>query len=668
MPDKGWRKKIAAGRPKTPIPPVATIPPKVPTEDSGVGGAEEPIGRRRQSDKLGWRKTIHGSRPNTPVGITGPTTAGDDGEDSRSEHGSESSTPRRRSTPKPKLKHYLSSYLTLTAPPTSPEFSEPWHEDSPFDFIPPVDPIIVLQSVHSYLCGFPSQPLPVQHNNGLLRVFEDYKKAREQKERLDQLLQETFEDYRSAEERWLKVEDCYQAEIRRLELIIARGTTGMAGLIKARQESVVKRKRTQRRAQSMDRLETAFEFLTQDQLDQEIILRSQKVLLHRPSSRSGQMAALSRQFSNMGSYDGLSYGTPPSQERKITLSRKVKSELDLTKMANVISTSDSTSRSVCSEFSATGDPLPDEAEPSLDTRIESDAFVALRDLAILVARRRGINPDRFLSKLLKLFSTVDDGDVESGPGSPKEEATQLTLARMQDTSIRTPNRSLRHFRSQPQLSSDRSRRRHFSFEPGDDELALLEERLETVEMEQDKSHNRPPLCPDRRSPLSDVQSQGSSSRPTSLYAEVQKPSKIPSPINGAGLGSVRRESSVSSLQTVFGRPNRDDDRRRDSRSSVLTAFHQHDNGSQRPQSTSRSSSINNLRQAESPFSSGSLRVRNSMAALAAARAAEASTSESKSNSPARNSRRGSSNSSTKPQRRLTAAKRSSENDIPQKSS
>jgi hypothetical protein len=75
------------------------------------------------------------------------------------------------------------------------------------------------------------QPIPVEHNSGLFRVFEDYRKMREHKEGLEKLLKDTLQDWDKAEKHWGQAEACYNAEIRRLELLIARGTSGMTGLV-----------------------------------------------------------------------------------------------------------------------------------------------------------------------------------------------------------------------------------------------------------------------------------------------------------------------------------------------------------------------------------------------------------------------------------------------------
>lgn len=215
MPDgKSWR----IGHSKQPKKQhQATTPLRV---DSNLPAApEEPVDRRRQAS---WRKTLHGSRPQTPVSTL--ATAVDDIEDTQSER---SETPTARRDSRPKLARYTSLFTSIKETAKTPDFSEPWGEDAPQLFQSHVDLIQVMQSVQSHIMNSYS-PLPSEHHSGLLRLFEEYRKIREQKERLDTLLRDVLRDWGQAEECWNQFEDRYNAEIRRLELIIARGATGMA--------------------------------------------------------------------------------------------------------------------------------------------------------------------------------------------------------------------------------------------------------------------------------------------------------------------------------------------------------------------------------------------------------------------------------------------------------
>jgi hypothetical protein len=211
MPDnKGWRKRK---------------PPKeLPSLDVGgeeIATPEEPNERRRHH---GWRKTRTASRPHTPVSATSATPTIKDADDVVSERSEP--TPRRDS--KPKLARYTSLFSSFKEAIKGPEFAEPWSEEAP-SFEPYVDPLNALQSVRSHMISTSSRPIPTEYNNGLFRIFDDYRRVREEKQRLDILMQEITRDWNKAEERWSESELRYETEIRRLDLLIAKGTSGMAG-------------------------------------------------------------------------------------------------------------------------------------------------------------------------------------------------------------------------------------------------------------------------------------------------------------------------------------------------------------------------------------------------------------------------------------------------------
>ncbi|KAF2025048.1 hypothetical protein EK21DRAFT_77318 [Setomelanomma holmii] len=614
MPDNkgvGWRKKIQS-KPKE------LQPLKIGTEETVT--VEEASDRRRHH---GWRKTIQGSRPATPVGVPATPTV-EDTDEARAER-IEAATPRRDS--KPKLNRYTSLFSSFKDTLKGPDFSEPWNDERP-ELEPYVDPELAIQAVRSHMVSYSMKPIPIDHNSALFRIFEAYHKLRAENEHLEAAIESTGQELDSVKERWAREERRYAEEIHRLELLIAQGVSGVAGVLHARQGSVVDRKRMHRKTISNDRGTTWQAFLTQEQVDDEIKLRSQRVLLHRPTSPSGKMAALSRQFTGKASAD-LRVGTPPGEDK--TLSRKVQSELNLAKLSRMDTIPSVTDSSFTSGFSGgPGDPLPDElstlSPERIATTIECDAFVALRELGALVARRRGLNIDSFVHELMGLFSGADS-DAKTGyheeTDLAQETAEEVLSVQGSYVNEVTPKRILRRFQSQPQLASDQNRRRHFSFEPGEDHLQALREEMNPFE----------PIQPCNQ-PYDLVSSTSSSAQGTNTKSscKVATPpyqalspgahcSKIPSPV--ALYGSPRRESSVSSLQSTLTRSN---DGRHNSQSSIVTAFREHQGGTLFPGSSSRSSSFNNLRNSEASPSPkdrpSSIRVRNSVASLAAIRATE----------------------------------------------
>ncbi|KAF1956770.1 hypothetical protein CC80DRAFT_504578 [Byssothecium circinans] len=459
-------------------------PKDLKTTNDDISPAED-TGRRPPS----WRKTVL-DRPETPAVIV--TDEGGQGEALV-----EANTPRRSS--RPKLVHYLSGLHSKEHLKHIDPTEEWWNEIEPAPQNPLVDPQVALQSTYAHMRRLPSRPIPVSHFSGLFQLFEDYRKTRDQNETLTGKVEETSQQLEKATQNFHEAEVRYQLEIRRLELFIAHGTSGMAGLVKARMDSVVKRKKVLGRKSDLDGF-TNFQDVPVAQLEEQIKARTRNIFRQRPASPSSHMVALSRRFSASDSTVEVPNGTPPTRENDTTLSRKVQSELNLGKL---VAPGRMTPQSLESDFSWTGDSLPDEQD----------------------ARLRATNP-----------TTESDNEV-----------------------VVTPKRPIRHAQSQPLLGSAQKRRRHFSFEPGDD-FAFPKAQMET--------------------PLDLAQpSQPSSVDSSTLISDVPK-SKIPSPVQRPAFGSARRDGSMSSLQSLSNRLNQDN--RRESKSSVMTAFRENSRGSMRP--------------------------------------------------------------------------------------
>jgi hypothetical protein len=92
---------------------------------------------------------------------------------------------------------------------------------------------------------------------------------------------------------------------------------------------------------------------------------------------------MSRQFAGRAGAE-LRIGTPPSEGRSPTLSRKVQSEMNLTNLNRMrTNTAESVAASNTSGFSAgSDDPLPDEtsSQALAEVTVECDAISALREV------------------------------------------------------------------------------------------------------------------------------------------------------------------------------------------------------------------------------------------------------------------------------------------------
>ncbi|KAF3047392.1 hypothetical protein E8E12_002142 [Didymella heteroderae] len=72
-------------------------------------------------------------------------------------------------------------------------------------------------------------PVPLEYASGLFQVFDDYRKLRAHKENLEAREHGALDHSRKTTAQWHQSEILYEAEIRRLELLIARGTSGISG-------------------------------------------------------------------------------------------------------------------------------------------------------------------------------------------------------------------------------------------------------------------------------------------------------------------------------------------------------------------------------------------------------------------------------------------------------
>lgn len=243
----GWRKKIHS-KPKETLSPrkeLKELPPhkqqttalktEAASAQTSKGDMPAPGHTNDRRGHHSWRKTIQGSRPGTPVNAAPKTLVAEDVADVRSER-SETPAPHRNS--KPKLARYTSMFNSLKdvpkdAPrgaPKGPDFPEPWSQDAPVHE-PYMDPLLAIQAVASHMTSYSAKPIPLEHCNGLFRIFEDYRRLRESNEHLQVSLLEIEGDWGRAEGQWQQEERRFNAEIRRLELLIADGVTGVAGCV-----------------------------------------------------------------------------------------------------------------------------------------------------------------------------------------------------------------------------------------------------------------------------------------------------------------------------------------------------------------------------------------------------------------------------------------------------
>lgn len=186
----------------------------------------------------------------------------------------------RPSTPKKGLRPKLTSYLSQSGPfgATSKPEPEPVFAETPIQSFPSwaVEDTFphpsAEQLMDTILCRLMSQPydsLNTRFNGGLLQIFEAYRELSDQRARLEKNLAEETAVRKAerslaqeAEHRWEEEKQTYKAEVKRLELVIAKGKRGVAAVALARQDSLIQRKRQVTTPDDeYDGKETVFEFL-----------------------------------------------------------------------------------------------------------------------------------------------------------------------------------------------------------------------------------------------------------------------------------------------------------------------------------------------------------------------------------------------------------------------
>jgi hypothetical protein len=213
MPDNkaaSWRKKITS-KPKD------LQLPKTSLDDTTNADS----GRHR-----GWRKTMQASRPGTPSPSTPVTPTVDEIET----YNERQTCPSPRRDSKPKLTRYTSLFSGFKDTSKGFDFDTPWDDNQP-SYEPYMDPKVAIQSIRSHMVHFSMKPIPVEHSNNLFCIFEHYHKLCEENEHLDVDLKRTRQEFKHAEHTWTREEQKHADEIHRLELLISKGTSGVAGCV-----------------------------------------------------------------------------------------------------------------------------------------------------------------------------------------------------------------------------------------------------------------------------------------------------------------------------------------------------------------------------------------------------------------------------------------------------
>ena len=149
------------------------------------------------------------------------------------------------------------------------------------------EPEFLIECIMRKLLADPFTSLDARDNTSLMIIFEAYRLLQDHNARLSGKLQSEVDrryaavlETENTAKQWQQERDDFRSEVKRLELLIAKGKRGMVEVMRARQDSVLKRARNKEDARGGhdDHKETIFEFLERTRAEDEDAKRSQRGL------------------------------------------------------------------------------------------------------------------------------------------------------------------------------------------------------------------------------------------------------------------------------------------------------------------------------------------------------------------------------------------------------
>ena len=481
-----------------------------------------------------------------------------------------------------------------------------WPAEDPY---PSPDADVLIDSVMCRILGSPYEGLHPRFNGVLLQIFEGFRSLADEKQRLlakaeqdSDRVSEMEKVMQKSAKQWNGEKQEYKAEIKRLELMLAKGKGGLAEVTLARQDSLLRIHQAERssKARKHDTLETIFQFMEKNKKHEEKVWNNQRgrhcssrrTLLFntdtftatmRRKSPSADMRRLSKTLMSQGSsYPDLPSGTLTDGPSTLAEASylEARSLQNRTRAISDPKTSFSEDDTI-STFSCAGDMLSDEAGDANFTEaagIDND-FVAVTRIAKVLARRRNVDANVIMPKLLEMFAVPSNAQrPEMAKAVPPRAQTSMGQSSSmpptrKNTKLMAKASGFFH-KLKPQMNIDTTvvENQRFSFEEGDDSAisapgATTPRAASSSALATMGTHDRvlrkcasTPLLADYKAgsdmnsperPLSPVAQSPTGSTPVS---ESRRGSKIPTPVYNPGtLARPRREreSSESSLLTAI---------------------------------------------------------------------------------------------------------------------
>ncbi|KAI5204144.1 hypothetical protein E4T39_03733 [Aureobasidium subglaciale] len=406
---------------------------------------------------------------------------------------------------------------------------------------PDVDQI--MDSMMRTLMAEPYCPLDIKHNSPLLSIFEGFRNLRDENASLIRKLKYEVEtrfashhDLNVERERWQLEREEYKAEVKRLELIMSRDSEGVAGVMRARQGSLLRRENRRRSASDTDTgrndpRETVFEFLertrVEDRGKEEAARKAQRVpLRNRTASPSQKMAQLSHKLSTTCHYND--FESPPSPHDFTSLSQASMFEL----LAGRPSLSDTDSSESYSAYQRYAEMVDDQ-----------DAASASNDDQLSSQKHAGVEDDSLPSDHISFREPSLDADSTERP------TPRASKSRLESLHLEQPRR--------------------FSFEYDDDDPRSTQVKTQHAASSALQRSVSVDHRIRQRPSLSSLQAPDALATDSIFASPVLTPivefpslSKIPSPSSVSSLARPRREDLSSSFLTAIRGPDGDSDHSR----------------------------------------------------------------------------------------------------------
>jgi len=241
------------------------------------------------TDVQQWRRRIH------PLHIRIPTSLNESEDKDRS-----AGTAPSPSTPKKKIKPKISSYFGHHAQPTAQplksetsiinvetpatkQVQSPCEPKEPLPRGGPEEIVLLMDTLATKLLTNPFCTLVPPECGAVLSIIEAYHDLRIDRDKMrDEAAAEYSrrcaleEEFCQAQKGWQTEVQEYQAEVKRLEVLISKGNKGLVGVIEARQNSVLRKRSKQPEDSEEGPKETVFEFLKQSREEEERARKAQR--------------------------------------------------------------------------------------------------------------------------------------------------------------------------------------------------------------------------------------------------------------------------------------------------------------------------------------------------------------------------------------------------------